>query len=188
MKAARLDAQRAWLQQKLNPDDGADADRHGAAGSRAHAAAAAEQDAHGAPLLPGVLLRRRPARKALLRNQEPAPLPVRPLRRDLDKKRQCWYGLLLAAMDIQRQHNVEQSAIIQLIQQMPHASWMGPKGSFHNKNEWETKLAQPGKLLEYNATRGKPEQIETPAVPRHLSSSPCRGRSSCARSPESIPR
>jgi hypothetical protein len=51
---------------------------------------------------------------------------------------------------------------------MPQASWMGPKGSFHNKNEWETKLAQPGKLLEYNATRGKPEQIETPAVPRHL--------------------
>jgi hypothetical protein len=45
---------------------------------------------------------------------------------------------------------------------------MGPKGSFHNKNEWETKLAQPGKLLEYNATRGKPEQIDTPAIPRHL--------------------
>jgi hypothetical protein len=31
----------------------------------------------------------------------------------------------------------------------------GPKGSFHNKNEWETKLAQPGKLLEYNASRGQ---------------------------------
>jgi hypothetical protein len=85
-----------------------------------------------------------------------------------DKKRRCWYGLLLAAMDIQRQHNVEQSAIIQLIQQLPQASWMGPKGSFHDKNAWETKLAQPGKLLEYNASRGKPEQIETPAVPRHL--------------------
>jgi hypothetical protein len=85
-----------------------------------------------------------------------------------DKKRQCWLGLIFSGMDVQRQHNVEQSAIIQLIQQMPHASWMGPKGSFHNKNEWETKLAQPGKLLEYNATRGKPEQIDTPAVPRHL--------------------
>jgi hypothetical protein len=85
-----------------------------------------------------------------------------------DKKKRCWYGLLLTGMDIQRQHNVEQSAIIQLIQQMPHASWMGPKGSYHNKNEWEQKLAQPGKLLEYNATRGKPEQIDTPAVPRHL--------------------
>jgi hypothetical protein len=85
-----------------------------------------------------------------------------------NKDKREWYGLLLAAMDVQRQHNVEQSAIIQLIQQMPHASWMGPKGSFHNKNEWETKLAQPGKLLEYNATRGKPEQIDTPAIPRHL--------------------
>jgi hypothetical protein len=85
-----------------------------------------------------------------------------------DKDKRHWYGLLMLALDIQRQHNVEQSAIIQLIQQLPSASWMGPKGSFHNKNEWETKLAQPGKLLEYNATRGKPEQIDTPAIPRHL--------------------
>lgn len=85
-----------------------------------------------------------------------------------DKAKRHWYGLLLLSMDIQRQHNVEQSAIIQLIQQMPHASWMAPKGAYHNKNEWQEKLAQPGKLLEYNASRGKPEQIETPAVPRHL--------------------
>ena len=85
-----------------------------------------------------------------------------------DKKKKTWYGLLFLALDIQRQHNVEQSAIIQLIQQMPHASWMGPKGSFHNKNEWENRLAQPGRLFEYNAQRGKPEQITTPAIPRHL--------------------
>lgn len=85
-----------------------------------------------------------------------------------DKEKKHWYALLLLALDIQRQHNVEQSAIIQLIQQLPTASWMGPKGSFHNKNEWENKLAQPGKLLEYNSQRGKPEQIETPPIPRHL--------------------
>jgi hypothetical protein len=85
-----------------------------------------------------------------------------------DKERKVWLGLIFSGMDVQKQHNVEQSAIIQLIQQMPHASWMAPKGAYHNKNEWETKLAQPGKLLEYNQNRGKPEQIDTPAVPRHL--------------------
>ena len=31
-----------------------------------------------------------------------------------------------------------------------------------------TKLAQPGALLEYAAQRGKPEQIQTPPLPRHL--------------------
>src|SRR6478609_3440828 len=32
----------------------------------------------------------------------------------------------------------------------------------------ESGLATPGKMLEYNAQRGKPEPIETPTIPRHL--------------------
>lgn len=107
---------------------------------------------------------------------EKRPNPVAKMRRFpqvrfgalFDKKNGTWYGLLKGLLDVQKQHNVEQSAIIQLIQQMPHASWMAPKGAYHNKTEWEAKLAQTGKLLEYNAQRGKPEQIQTPAVPRHL--------------------
>jgi hypothetical protein len=157
-------------------------------GSRAHAAAAAEQAALAAEVLPGVLLRRRPARKALLRIKNLRRYPYVRFGAIFDKGKREWYGLLFAAMDIQRQHNVEQSAIIQLIQQMPHASWLAPKGSFHNKTEWENKLAQPGKLLEYNATRGKPEQIDTPAVPRHLIELAMSRPHSCAKSRASIPR
>jgi hypothetical protein len=44
----------------------------------------------------------------------------------------------------------------------------GSQGRLPQQNEWENKVAQPGRLLEYNAQRGKPEQIDTPAVPRHL--------------------
>jgi hypothetical protein len=47
-------------------------------------------------------------------------------------------------MDIQRQHNVEQSAIIQLIQQMPHASWMGPKGSLPQQERVGAKARPTG--------------------------------------------
>lgn len=107
--------------------------------------------------------------------KRPSPLqrklrryPYVPARALFDKKNKEWFALLKLLLDVQRQHNVEESALIQLIQMLPKSSWMGPKGSFHNKAEWEQKIAQPGKMLEYNSSRGKPEQIETPAIPRHL--------------------
>jgi hypothetical protein len=94
--------------------------------------------------------------------------PYVPFRALFDKKKGNWFGLLKPLIDPQRQHNVEQSVIVQLMQLMPKSSWMGPKGSFHNKQEWERGVAQPGKMLEYNAARGKPEQIKIPDIPRHL--------------------
>ena len=109
------------------------------------------------------LLDKRPNPIAKLRR-----FPHIPARGIFDKKNREWFGLIKPGLDIQRQHNVEESAIIQLIQQMPKMSWMAPKGAYHNKAEWEQKIAQPGKMLEYNAQRGKPERIESPAIPRHL--------------------
>lgn len=94
--------------------------------------------------------------------------PAVPLRGIRRKTKGDWIGLVQPIIDAQRQHNVEQSSIVQLIQLMPKQSWMGPKGSFHNKTDWENGVAVPGKMLEYNAQRGKPEQIETPPIPRHL--------------------
>lgn len=95
-------------------------------------------------------------------------IPYVPFRAFWDDENKCWFGLLRGLLDPQKQHNVEQSSIIQLIQLMPKASWMGPKGSFHNKQEWQEKIATPGQMLEYNDRRGKPEQIQTPTIPRHL--------------------
>ncbi|MGL6044376.1 MAG: hypothetical protein ACRC1J_10665, partial [Sandaracinobacteroides sp.] len=109
-----------------------------------------------------------------LLSSAPSPLkrlkrsPYVPVRAFFDKARRDWFGIVDAIIDPQIQHNVEQSVIVQLMQLMPKASWMGPKGSFHNKAEWETKLAQPGSLLEYNGQRGKPEPIPVPPIPRHL--------------------
>jgi hypothetical protein len=168
LSAERSAAQKAWLLQKLNPQF-----EQGPLGP---------QPIDPGPMPPPLQSKERPLRclyqaffcgDVLLEKRKNE---IKGLRRFpyvrfgamFDKDKRHWYGLLMLALDVQRQHNVEQSAIIQLIQQLPTASWMGPKGSFHNKNEWETKLAQPGKLLEYNATRGKPEQIETPPIPRHL--------------------
>jgi hypothetical protein len=95
-------------------------------------------------------------------------LPYVPIRALYDKNKREWFGLVWPLIDPQKQHNVEQSVIVQLMQLMPKQSWMGPKGSFHNKQEWGEKVAQPGAILEYNATRGKPEPITPPAIPRHL--------------------
>ncbi len=95
-------------------------------------------------------------------------VPYVPFRAMYDNKDKCWYGLLRSLLDLQKQHNVEQSAMIQLVQLMPKSSWMGPKGTFHNRRDWEQKLATPGAMLEYNGRIGKPEQIKPDAIPRHL--------------------
>lgn len=92
-------------------------------------------------------------------------VPMRGLKR---KSKKDYIGLVEPLTDAQRQHNVEQSILVELMQLMPKSSWMGPKGSFHNKKDWETGVAQPGKLLEYNGQRGKPEPITPPQIPRHL--------------------
>lgn len=92
-------------------------------------------------------------------------VPMRGIRR---MSKNDWVGLIEPIVDQQRQHNVEQSTMVQLVQLMPKASWMAPKGAYHNKQDWETGVATPGKLLEYNAQRGKPEPITPPAIPRHL--------------------
>lgn len=94
--------------------------------------------------------------------------PIVPMRGIRRKTKNDWVGIILAIIDSQRQHNVEQSILVELMQLMPKSSWMGPKGAFHNKQEWETGVAQPGKILEYNAQRGKPEPISPPQIPRHL--------------------
>ncbi len=95
-------------------------------------------------------------------------IPYVPFRAMYDKRDKVWYGLLRSLVDLQKQHNVEQSAMIQLVQLMPKSSWMGPKGTFQNRREWEQKVATPGAMLEYNGRIGKPEQIKTEAIPRHL--------------------
>lgn len=94
--------------------------------------------------------------------------PIVPMRGTYRKTKMDFTGIIERVIDVQRQHNVEQSTIVQLIQLMPKQSWMGPKGTFHNKSEWESGVAQPGKMLEYDARRGKPEPIRPPDVPRHL--------------------
>ena len=92
-------------------------------------------------------------------------VPLRGIRR---KTKKDWIGIVQPIIDPQRQMNVEQSVIVQLMQLMPKQSWMGPRGSFHNKQDWENKLARPGQMLEYNNKRGKPEPIPVQGLPRHI--------------------
>lgn len=94
--------------------------------------------------------------------------PLTPVRGTRRKTKKDWTGIIERLIDIQKQHNVEQTVIVQLLQLMPKQSWMGPKGTFHNKQEWENGLAKPGKMLEYNGQRGKPEPIPNAGLPRHL--------------------
>jgi hypothetical protein len=111
----------------------------------------------------GILLEKRKAPLKELKR-----FPYVPARAIWDKGEAEWKGLVRFIIDSQKQHNVEQSSIVQLIQLMPKSSWMAPKGAFHNKEEWKTKLAVPGAMLEYNGSKGKPEPIKQPDLPRHL--------------------
>lgn len=95
-------------------------------------------------------------------------IPYVPIRGLFDRIESDWFGLIRSLIDAQRQHNTEQSTIVMLTQLMPKQAWYGPKGSFHNKPDWQTKLSQPGAMLEYNKAAGKPEPIPTPAIPRHI--------------------
>ena len=95
-------------------------------------------------------------------------VPYVPIRGLFDKIEDEYFGLIRPLIDAQRQHNIEQSTIVMLTQLMPKQAWMGPKGSFHNKTEWQTKIASPGAMLEYNKTQGKPEPIVNPPIPRHI--------------------
>jgi hypothetical protein len=94
--------------------------------------------------------------------------PYVPSRAIYDKPNNRWFGLVEPLVDLQKQTNVEQSVFMQLLQLMPKQSWMAPKGGYHNKNEWSTKLATPGAMLEYNPQRGKPEPVPVTPIPRHL--------------------
>lgn len=91
-----------------------------------------------------------------------------PARAFFDDANNEWFGLTRNIIDVQKQHNVETTIIVQLMQLMPKGNWMGPKGSFANKQEWQGKLGMTGQLLEYNPSRGKPEPVPTAPIPRHL--------------------
>lgn len=94
--------------------------------------------------------------------------PYVPARAIYEHDKNEWKGLLRDLLDPQRQHNVEQSTLVQAIMLQPKQGWMAPKGAYVNKNEWAEKVAMPGAMLEYNGTRGKPEPIPAPTIPRHL--------------------
>jgi hypothetical protein len=94
--------------------------------------------------------------------------PYVPMRGLWDKVKKDWMSIVRPLWDAQKQHNVEQSVIVQLTQLMPKSSWMAPKGAYHDKQSWMTKAALPGAMLEYNAQRGKPEQISSPPISRDL--------------------
>jgi hypothetical protein len=85
-----------------------------------------------------------------------------------DEEKECWFGLVRAIKDPQRQHNVEQSAILQWTQTMPKGGWMAPKGGFVDRLRWEQRSSQAGFIGEYNPARGKPEPIRPPTLPRHV--------------------
>jgi hypothetical protein len=85
-----------------------------------------------------------------------------------DDENENWFGLVRQIKDPQRQHNVEQSAILHWTQVSPKSGWIGPRGSFVDRKRWEDKSANAGFIGEYNPSRGKPERINPPSIPRHM--------------------
>jgi hypothetical protein len=95
-------------------------------------------------------------------------IPYIPIRGLYDRVEGEYFGLIRSLIDAQRQHNTEQSTIVMLTQLMPKQAWMGPKGSFHNRADWQKNIAMPGAMLEYNKSQGKPEPIPVAPIPRHI--------------------
>ena len=95
-------------------------------------------------------------------------IPYVPVKGFFDKIRKEWFGPLRNIKDAQRQHNVEQSSIVHLIQLMPKMGWKAPRGAFHDRARWENAAARPGVTLEFNANKGEPKPIEQATIPRHM--------------------
>jgi hypothetical protein len=95
-------------------------------------------------------------------------IPYVPIYGYYDKVKKQRFGVVRNIADVQRQTNVEQSAIVHMVQLAPKAGWMAPRGAFHDKQKWMSSAARPGAMLEYNAQKGKPEPIPQPQLPRQL--------------------
>lgn len=108
----------------------------------------------------------------LYKGKSPIPearrIPYVPIYGYYDKVKRERFGVVRNIADVQRQTNVEQSAIVHMIQLAPKAGWMAPRGAFHDKQKWMSSAARPGAMLEYNAQKGKPEPLQQPQLPRHL--------------------
>jgi hypothetical protein len=108
----------------------------------------------------------------LHKDKSPIPearrFPYVPIYGYFDKVKREHFGVVRNIADVQRQTNVEQSAIVHMIQLAPKAGWMAPRGAFHDKQKWMSSAARPGAMLEYNAQKGKPEPLQQPQLPRHL--------------------
>jgi hypothetical protein len=107
-------------------------------------------------------------------HKQPSPIPEArripyvPVYGYFDKVKREHFGVVRNIADVQRQTNVEQSALVHMIQLAPKAGWMAPRGAFHDKQKWQSSAARPGAMLEYNAQKGKPEPLQQPQIPRHL--------------------
>jgi hypothetical protein len=95
-------------------------------------------------------------------------IPYVPIYGYYDKVKRQRFGVVRNIADVQRQTNVEQSAIVHMVQLAPKAGWMAPRGAFHDKQKWMSSAARPGAMLEFNAQKGKPEPIPQPQLPRQL--------------------
>lgn len=108
----------------------------------------------------------------LYKGKSPIPearrIPYVPVYGYYDKVKRERFGVTRNIADVQRQTNVEQSAIVHMIQLAPKAGWMAPRGAFHDKQKWMSSAARPGAMLEYNGQKGKPEPLQQPQLPRHL--------------------
>ncbi len=86
-----------------------------------------------------------------------------------DEEDDCWYGIIRNLKDPQRMYNVGSSTVLSWVQRAPQNGWIGPKGSFADKDKWHNRSSHPGFIGEYNRRGGdKPEMIRPPALPRHM--------------------
>ena len=76
-------------------------------------------------------------------------------------------GLIRSLKDAQREKNKRRSAIQQAINTMPHSGFMVPNNSVDDINTLRNS-AGPGKIIKYNAQKGKPEPIMPPPMPSSI--------------------
>lgn len=68
-------------------------------------------------------------------------------------------GIVRDLKDPQREVNKRKTSTLENLNKSTNSGWFGPKGSFISKDQWEKFGSKKGVVLEYDATKGTPQQI-----------------------------
>lgn len=92
--------------------------------------------------------------------------PIIPFQGKVDKISGRRFGIIRALIDPQFESNKRRTQVLHILNRAAKSGFMGPEGSFIDRDSWENESSLPGALLEYRIIDGqRPEPILPQTLP-----------------------